>query len=302
MTTPADDLALEEAFEASLAGRPVPCEAADLAAFTGAVRSTATQPGRPNAALAELLATGLLTDQTSPSVRTAGAAGTLPSRRARVRRRRFAMIFPALLAKLLSAGAVAQAATGAGVVLVVATGAGATGVLGDEVQDTITGVVAGDEATDEGATEAETIVDDETTDPGDVEVPVTTELPVEAELTPEEWVEAGPAEGQSFGEWVSLSAHRDDLREWLRSEGRNFGSMVRDWAQKNGIDSDAELVEEGVDLADLTEEPTSEPVAGEDTTQVDDEAEDTEVASTERGNGRGNGNGNGGGNNGRGNK
>ncbi len=124
MTTPADDLATEAAFEAFLVGRVVPEQAAStfdgVAAFAGAVRASATQPGRPNAALAELLATGLLTDQSSPSTRTAGAAGPTPSRRARVRRRRFAMFFPALLAKLLSAGAVAQAATGAGVVLVVA--------------------------------------------------------------------------------------------------------------------------------------------------------------------------------------
>src|SRR5215208_6925826 len=101
MTTAADDRAVEKAFEASLAGRPVPGEAAGLAAFTSAVRSTATQPGRPNAALAELLSTGLLTDQSSPSTRTAPAAGSSP-RRSRVRiRRRFAMFFPALLAKLL---------------------------------------------------------------------------------------------------------------------------------------------------------------------------------------------------------
>ena len=46
------------------------------------------------------------------------------------RERRFAMFFPALLAKLLSAGAVAQAATGAGIVLVAFTGAGAAGLLG----------------------------------------------------------------------------------------------------------------------------------------------------------------------------
>jgi hypothetical protein len=37
MTTAADDRAVEEAFEASLAGRPVPGEAAGLAAFTRAV-------------------------------------------------------------------------------------------------------------------------------------------------------------------------------------------------------------------------------------------------------------------------
>ena len=134
MTTAADDSTDEIAFEAFLAGRPVPAEAdggSPVAAFAGAVRATATLPGRPNAALAELLATGLLTDQSSPSTRTAVAAGPLPSRRTRDRRRRFAMIFPALLAKFLSAGALAQAATGDTVVVVAVTGAGATGVLGE---------------------------------------------------------------------------------------------------------------------------------------------------------------------------
>ena len=81
MTTPADDSAVEDAFEAYLAGRPVPEGAAGLAAFAEAVRATATLPGRPTAALAELLATGLLTDQSSPSVRTATSAGSSPERR-----------------------------------------------------------------------------------------------------------------------------------------------------------------------------------------------------------------------------
>ena len=308
MTTPADDLALEEAFEASLAGRPVPCEAADLAAFTGAVRSTATQPGRPNAALAELLATGLLTDQTSPSVRTAGAAGSLPSRRARVRRRRFAMIFPALLAKLLSAGAVAQAATGAGVVLVVATGAGATGLLGEDVQDTITTVVGAD--TDGTTTQDPALpVDEPATDPGVVdgtEGDTTVVVdPVQEAFDPQAWIDNGPAGYESFGELVSESAHNDLLREWLRSKGMTFGSVVRGWAHEKGMD-DADLVEEGVDLGELTEEPTTEPVTGGTDGAddgADDEADSTEVASTQGGSGKGNGGGNGGGNgNGRGHK
>ena len=41
MTTAADDSAAEDAFEAILAGRPVPERAAGLAAFTGAVRASA---------------------------------------------------------------------------------------------------------------------------------------------------------------------------------------------------------------------------------------------------------------------
>jgi hypothetical protein len=304
MTTAADDTSAEDAFEAFLAGRPVPDEAAPLAAFAGAVRATATLPGRPNAALAELLATGLLADQSSPSARTAGVAGTPPSRRARVRRRRFAMIFPALLAKLLSAGAVAQAATGAGVVLVVATGAGATGVLGDDVQDTFSTVVgASGEVTtedDSAVTGDETTVTPTTptTDPGAVQTPpVETTVPVEEEFDPEAWVASGPAHDETFGAWVSASAHNDQLREWLRSEGMTFGSMVRGWAHEKGLD-DADLVEEGVDLDDLTEEPTTEPLTDE-TAGADDEADDTEVASTQGGNGNGRGNsGNAGGNSG----
>src|SRR3954464_7388560 len=146
MTTAADDSTVENAFEAYLAGRPVPEEAADtlqgVAALAHAVRATATQPGRPSAALAELLATGLLADQPSPSARTAEPAGTPPSRRApRIRRRRFAMFIPALVAKILSAGAIAQAATGAGIVVVAFTGAGAAGVLPGPVQDTVATVV-----------------------------------------------------------------------------------------------------------------------------------------------------------------
>src|SRR5689334_20373517 len=125
MTTAADDPAVEEAFEALLAGRPLRREAigpaAGLVAFTDAVRASATTPGRPNAALAELLATGLTTDQPSPSPRTAEP-----------RRRR--VFLPALIAKFLSAGAVAQAATGAGIVLVAFTGAGSAGVLPGSLQ------------------------------------------------------------------------------------------------------------------------------------------------------------------------
>ena len=309
MTTAADDTADEAAFEAVLAGRPVSEEvdggSAAVAAFAGAVRATATLPGRPNAALAELLATGLLTDQPSPSTRTAPSAGRSP-RRSRVRRRRrFAMIFPALIAKFLSAGALAQAATGAGVVLVVATGAGATGVLGDGVQDTLSTVVG--VTSDEETPQGDTLTSDETatTDPGAVETPaVVTTAPVDAESDPAAWAATGPAVGQPFGEWVSASAHNPELREWLRGEGMTFGQVVRDWAHKKGLD-DADLVEEGVDLDDLTEVPTTEPVTGGTDADADDETGDAGVATTQRGNGgnhggKGGGQGNGGGNSGRG--
>ena len=315
MTTPADDLATEAAFEAFLVGRVVPEQAAStfdgVAAFAGAVRASATQPGRPNAALAELLATGLLADQSSPSRRTAGAAGSTPSRGARVRRRRFAMLFPALLAKLLAAGAVAQAATGAGVVLVVATGAGATGLLGTDVQDTITAAVGADSG--EVTTDGDTAVtgDAPTADPaqvdgtaGEVTVPVP---PVQETFDAEKWL-AGPTDTETFGEWVSQGAHNKDALQSaaaLKGTGSfRFGQIVSQWATKKHM-SPEDLAEEGVDPADLTDEPTTQPVTGGTPTGADDQGDDGQVATTQQhggGNGHGNGHGSvGGGSNGGGN-
>jgi hypothetical protein len=221
MTTAADDAADELAFEAFLAGRPVPDEADGafpaVAAFSDAVRATATQPGRPSAALAELLATGLLTDQSSPSLRAAPSAGS-SLRRSRVRRRRrFAMFFPALLAKFLSAGAVAQAASGAGIALVAFTGAGVVGVLPGPVQDTFSSVVGSNTAAADTTLPADptgtedttgTAADDSTGSTG-VEDPavVTPETPAPTALTLEEWKKGPDATtDQAFGDWVSSGA------------------------------------------------------------------------------------------------
>ena len=301
MTTAADDSADEAAFEAFLAGRHVSEEAACLAAFAGAVRATATVPGRPNAALAELLATGLLADQSSPSTRTAPSAGS-PPRRSRVRiRRRFAMLFPALLAKLLSAGAVAQAATGATVVVVAFAGAGAVGALPDPVQDTFATVVAeitplepptSEETSDETSEETT----EETTEevlPEEAVVEEVEETDVSAEVTDAELVEAqvkawaleGP-KGESFGAWVSQGSNAG-VKGWLRARGMTFGNVVSAWASGKGF-SDEQLAALGADLDEPTEAPT-EPVADE---VVD--TDDTEVAATtEDAGSRGNGNGNG---------
>jgi hypothetical protein len=286
MTTAADDSAAEDAFEALLAGRPAPEGAAGLAAFTEAVRTSATRPGRPSAALAELLATGLLTDQSSPSTRTARTAGSPPARRpSRVRiRRRTAMIFPVLLAKFLSAGAVAQAATGAGVVLVAFTGVGAVGALPAPVQDTFATVVAtvtplepptSDEA-------AEDVVPEETvTEVVDVDTDAgTTDEGVETELTEEQWAEEGPAEGQSFGSWVSEGAHHG----WVD------GQVISDWAHKRNAERRGETA-----ATPPTAEPTDE-VETEVETEVEDEPAEAENADDDRRGNRGNGNGNGGGN------
>jgi hypothetical protein len=305
MTTAADDAAVEDAFEAYLAGRPVSESTADtfpgLAAFSEAVRATAAQPGRPNAALAELLATGLLTDQSSPSTRTATSAGSPPARRAaRVRiRRRTAMIFPVLVAKFLSAGAIAQAATGAGVAVVVVTGVGAVGALPDPLQNTVSSVVQTvtpfELPTGEEPVVEEPVVEEPVVEEPVVEEPVVEEPVVEdAAFDPEAWVAEGPAEDESFGAWVSASAQKPELREWLRAEGRTFGSMVRDWAHKKGLD-DADLVEEGVDLGDLTEEPVTEPVDEETVTEAAPEAPTEAAGATDKksnGNANGKGNGN----------
>jgi hypothetical protein len=148
MTTAAGNAAAEEAselaFEAFLAGRPVPAEGADLAAFAGAVRMSATEPGRPSAALAELLVTGLLVDQPPLSTRTAK------------RRRRPMWFFTALIAKIASASAVAQAATGAGIVLVSFTGLGAAHALPAPVQHTFSTVVSAISPAGDGATSSDT--------------------------------------------------------------------------------------------------------------------------------------------------
>jgi uncharacterized membrane protein YgcG len=227
MTTAADDSAVEEAFEAVLAGRPVPEQGAQLAAFTEAVRASASAPGRPSAALADLLAGGLLVDQPSP------AAPTAPRRRGRL-----AVFVPALLARIASASAVAQAATGAGIVLVAFTGAGAAGALPDSLQHGFATVASsvGIQVEDPHPTEdvvaptapgttpapAGTVVEapEVATDRGDdAPAPV-----VDDGLTREQW-EKGPADGQSFGDWVSEGARH----------GYADGAIISREAHEKGI-------------------------------------------------------------------
>ena len=269
MTTAADDRAVEDAFEAYLAGRPVLDEGAALASFGEAVRGTATQPGRPSAALAELLATGLLSDQPTPSTRTATSAGTPPRGPSRNRnRRRATMILPVLLAKFLSAGAVAQAATGAGVLLVVVTGAGAAGVLPDPLQSTVAAAVetvtpfelSEDEepAPVEEPTVGEPVVDEP---PADEEVPE--DVPAEEGAFDVLVWQAGPDAYPSFGAWVSEGAHNKAALEAAAARGDGesfrFGQLVRTWAQnKNVAIEDVEV--DGVELEELIDPtPTTAP-------------------------------------------
>jgi hypothetical protein len=218
------------------------------------------------------------------------------------------MIFPVLLAKFLSAGAIAQAATGAGVAVVVVTGAGVAGVLPDPVQNTVSTVVEtvtpievptaeepvpGEPAVAEPGAEEPVVAEPVDGEPV-VEEPVVAEPVVEepgtedAAFNPEKWVADGPPEGESFGAWVSASAHKTELREWLRAKGRNFGSMVREWAHEKGLD-DQDLIEEGVDLDDLTDVPAEPaPVVQPGT---EDESTEDEAATTDTTEGGGHGKG-----------
>jgi hypothetical protein len=249
MTTAADDASVEEAFEAFLAGRPVSEQGASLAAFAGAVRSSASAPGRPNAALADLLANGLLTDQPSTSERTAPR-----------RRRRLAMFFPALTAKIASAGAIAQAAAGAGIVVVAFTGAGVAGALPDSLQhgfatvaSTVGIQVEDPQQTDDvvpttpAPTPDGTEVDGSgaTTDGGDdTDAPVTDD-----DYTFEDW-KAGPEDGESFGDWVSRGARH----------GYADGAIISQKAHEKGVVLPTETAEPTSDStgeAGHTSAPTS---------------------------------------------
>ncbi|TQN35674.1 hypothetical protein FHU33_4902 [Blastococcus colisei] len=129
---------LDDAFEAYLAGRLVPAEAAPLALFADSVREMSARPGRPSAGLAELLVTGLLTGSvdgsTEPAPTARGAAATALPGRSRRRSRMFTVL-AAGLAKFASAGAVAHATAGVGVALAGVTSAGAAGVLPAPIQD-----------------------------------------------------------------------------------------------------------------------------------------------------------------------
>jgi hypothetical protein len=136
MTPATDDDALGAAFEALLAGRSAPPAAGGLAAFTDGVRATAARPPRPNAALAELLATGLLTDQSSVPA---------PAAAARSRRRRSPMFLSSILGKLASLGLLAKTGAVAGVLVVGVSTAGFTENLPAPMQTTWDHVVAHDD-------------------------------------------------------------------------------------------------------------------------------------------------------------
>jgi hypothetical protein len=215
MTTAAGDSAVEEAFEAYLAGKRVPEHGAALAAFAGAVRATATEPGRPNAALAELLATGLLVDQPPLSARTAK------------RRRRRMWFFTAIFAKIASAGAIAQAATGAGIVLVGFTGVGAAGALPTPVQHGFATVVAAITPLhpSDGTSDVQPAVD--STAPASASTDATTAATTDPATAP------ATSTPTNFGQRVSTQAHNGgvsgkDVSSWAheRNAARKSGAAT----------------------------------------------------------------------------
>jgi hypothetical protein len=196
------------------------------------------------------------------------------------------MFFPALLAKFLSAGAVAQAASGVGIALVAFTGAGATGILGDDVQTTLTSVVG---ATDDSAGQVDTQDDSLTADETDtetvespaVETPVVeSPAPTEAEFDAAAWAADGPAPGQPFGQWV---------REAARA-GQADSAVIVKWAHAKHVDlSEVEGVEGIEDTTTATATPTAAV-----------ETESADSGKTSHGSGQHNSGKSGGGNSGRG--
>jgi hypothetical protein len=240
MTTAADDSAVEEAFEAYLAGRAVPAEGADLAAFAGAVRATAIQPGRPNAALAELLATGLLVDQPPLSVRTAK------------RRRRPMWFFTAIFAKIASAGAIAQAATGAGIVLVGFTGVGAAGALPTPVQHgfaTVVAAISPMAGSDDGS---------------DIQ-------PATGPTVSSSSAASSSADATTADSTATKSTAADSTDAPASSTPKNFGQRVSEQAHNGGVS--------GKDVSSWAHERNAARKSGTATSTDSPEADETEKAS-----------------------
>ncbi len=185
------------------------------------------------------------------------------------------MIFPALLAKILAGGALAQAATGATVVVVAVTGAGAAGVLPGPVQDRFAAVVEVVTPFEAPRSEVEPGTDEETPaeelpveETPDGEVPVVDEDPSEVPAEPPaeaptadevvaEWM--GQEIEGSFGAWVSAARHDPALMAAIEETGHNFGYYVSRRAQERGL-TDDDLEAEGVELGEVEGEDDSAEV------------------------------------------
>lgn len=178
-----EDRDFDDAFEALLAGRPSAAAAPGLVAFAAGARACTARPGRASAELAELIATGRLTnapltDKGDPAVRPVSKAtgpahaqvSGLPKRRPRML---ITNVIAAGVAKFAAAGAVAHASAGVVITVAAVTGVGAAGALPAAAQNgfntaisALTGEEQSTEAlenTDEGAIEKVATADDGTT-------------------------------------------------------------------------------------------------------------------------------------------
>jgi hypothetical protein len=187
------------------------------------------------------------------------------------------------------------------------TGVGAVGALPDPVQDTFATVVSeitplepptSEETTEEVVPE-ETVAEDAETVEEVPAVPEDAEAAEAAALEAEfrAWALEGPADGESISTWVGEGS-KEQVKEFLRARGLNFGNVVSAWASGKGF-SDAELAALGAEL----EEPVEAPAESETDVVVEDAPEtEPEVAATEeRSRGNGNGSGKAAGGNGKGN-
>ena len=164
------------------------------------------------------------------------------------------MFFPALIAKLLSAGAIAQAATGAGVAVVVVASAGAAGVLPGPVQETFSSIVGTDSAETSDPATVGTTPTTEPADPTDIgSTPTDAADQTETPATESPEV-TGPDPSQPFGEWLNGRVEHGEVD----------GKRVSEWAHERN----EQRRDGGADDADQT------PEAGDDTGSAEDDGQD----------------------------
>jgi hypothetical protein len=217
------------------------------------------------------------------------------------------VIVPALIAKFLATGAVAQAATGAGVVVVVVTGAGATGVLPDGAQQTFSDLTGIGETVEQPTEDVTAPV---VTEPvADAELPGAADLPpvtqpveevTEPELTEAELAEkaaeaawlAGPVQGQSFGDWVSLGKQKGWATGQIVSDMAHQRNEARKAAREAAREAEREAEDtEGTEGADSPEVEDADDDAEQETEASDDDGNSSGKGRDKAGNGGGKGRG-----------
>ena len=167
------------------------------------------------------------------------------------------MFFPALIAKIASTGAIAQAAAGAGIVVVAFTGAGVAGALPDSLQHGFATVAStvGIQVEDPQQTDDVVPTTPSTPTPDGTEVDGSDDTPAAGDVTDapvtdddytfEDW-KAGPEDGESFGDWVSKGARH----------GYADGAIISQKAHEKGVVLPTETAEP-TDEAEQTSPPSS---------------------------------------------